>query len=218
MRMAPVPPILAIALLTIACERSADEADNAARDTTEMAAVSVQTLFRGIASTGEGGLTFVPCGTTDTVALADSAHVLQNVTANRSAEPHFVIVAGRRGTELAVEEVLYATTETFECHSDWSSFEYRAAGNNPGWLIEVMGPRVQLRREGGQTTEFSLAQNDSVQGRIRILADDTSQRRLELHLQQQACRNPVTGAYSAWSARARLGPETLNGCAMIGRQ
>jgi uncharacterized membrane protein len=202
-----------LATVALACSAAQDSnAGNAAVDSAGPAADTDSRMLRGLIPAHTRSVV-VPCGGTDTLQLQGSA---VDIPATDTGAV-FVMLAGlRRAGQFTVEQVLYTSNERFECFTDWSGFSYRATGQSPGWVAEVAGDQVVLRREGGAAFTWSAVQKDSTADALRFRATAADGGALELTLRQQSCRNPVSGARSAWSAQLVSGVDRLTGCAVPG--
>ena len=201
-----------LVISALACGGAQDREAGSAASASAPAVKADGRLLRGLIPAGTRSV-IVPCGGTDTLRLQGSA--LSLPASDTGAI--FVVLAGLRSAgQFMVEQVLYTSGERFECFTDWSGFAYRATGQSPGWVAEVTGDQVVLRREGGATFTWSALQKDSTSAAVRFTATSAEGRALELTLRQQPCRNPVSGAYSAWTAQLVSGAERLTGCAVPG--
>ncbi|MGH7471888.1 MAG: hypothetical protein ACRENP_28385, partial [Longimicrobiales bacterium] len=181
----------------MAC-RPPDQSKGTATHTDSSSAGWQPGFLRGLVTHQERP-TIVPCRGTDTLQLRELSPTLAGLRAPGDTGSQFVVVAGQRIVDqYTVDRVLYASKDRFECFADWSGFAYRATGRNPGWLAEVVGDRLVVRREGGATFTWPNVQMDSTADRIQFTASaDTGS--VQLTLQLQPCRNPVSLAYSAWT-------------------
>ena len=212
-----------IALLVLcACGRQADENPATTSDTTvqDVVAVAAPRFTRGIVLLGTPAR-ITRCGATDTIAFLDPGARLEAARAQlgaaaKASNELFIIAAARSAKpgELTIDEVLYASPEKFDCFTDWQSFDYRATGNNPGWVAEVRGDHVKLERQGAAPAEWNNATRDSTANRIRITASNGNA--FELLLERRSCANSVSGAYSAWSAQVTTAGVVLKGCSVTG--
>jgi uncharacterized membrane protein len=203
--------LVAALLMAAACRPSDDSRSTAtsARDSTPLARATRAGLLRGHS--------FVPCAGADTLQLGELPTALANLRAPGDTGAWFVVldVSARPDQRATVDRVHYASNERFECFADWSGFDYRATGQNPGWVAEVAGERLNLRREGGATSNWSGLQKDSTIDRVSFTAASAGGT-VQLTLHSRPCRNPVSRAYSAWTAALVSGPDRLSGCAVPG--
>jgi len=214
-----VPGIAAGALWLAACSTGDAPPDaNATADTLQTAAAPSPYL-RGIAIRGDTPR-FVRCGTTDTLRLVDASGTMPARRAGDDVEAIFTIVSGSVSDDSAVtiDRVVYASADRSQCYNDWSGFDYRATGNNPGWVAEVDGSSVHLRRQGDLNFRWSGVTKDSTDGRLRFTAPASGDAgALELVLEAEPCTDRTARTLSMWSARVRVGSDELRGCAVPGR-
>jgi uncharacterized membrane protein len=217
-----VKSIALIALLA-ACGKPASDESAAAGDTTpQRPAGPVASAFtRGIVQLGPP-VRITRCGGVDTLTVADAGGKLESArkqmsgTAQSSKELFIIATAQDANGQLTLADVLYASPEKFDCFTDWQSFDYRATGNNPGWVAEVRGNQVKLERQGADPAEWYNATRDSTANSLRIKAGGSDGKPFELLLERRACANSVSGAYSAWSAQATVAGVVLKGCSVNG--
>ena len=206
-----------LALLALACRGAQDKdaAATAAIDSASTDGTTEARLLRGLIPARARSVV-VPCGSADTLRLQTQSGALAGLPASDTGAVFVVLAGQRNANQLAVDQVLYTSGERFECFTDWSGFSYRATGQKPGWVAEVAGDQVVLRREGGATFTWSAVQKDSTPDAVRFKATAADGRALELTLRQQSCRNQATGAFSAWTAQLVSGTDRLAGCAVPG--
>jgi uncharacterized membrane protein len=110
--------------------------------------------------------------------------------------------------------VAYTSPEKFDCFTDWQAFEYRATGNNPGWVAEVLYGHIKLERQGAAPAEWNDARKDSAAQAVRITGAGPTT--FQLLLERRPCVNSVSGAYSVWSAQVTTSGVVLKGCSVHG--
>jgi hypothetical protein len=162
---------MAALIVVYGCGQQADDEPGTTSDTTVQDAVAVAEprFTRGIVLLGTAAR-ITRCGATDTIAFHDPGARLEAArgqlgAAAKASSELFIIAAARseKPGELKVDEVLYASPEKFDCFTDWQSFDYRATGNNPGWVAEVRDSHVKLERQGASPAEWNNATRDSTQ-------------------------------------------------------
>ena len=214
---------IALIALLAACGKPASDDAATAGDTTPQrpAGPATSAFTRGIVQLGPP-LRITRCGASDTLTLTDAGGKLelarkQLSSAAQSSKELFIIATAHDATgPIAIDDVLYASPEKFDCFTDWHSFDYRATGNNPGWVAEVRGNQVKLERQGADPAEWYNATRDSTANSVRIKAGAGDDKPFELLLERRACANSVSGAYSAWSAQATVAGTVLRGCSVNG--
>jgi uncharacterized membrane protein len=201
---------LLIALpLLVACESSARDSAVPAQDSAPPAPAQSD-VQHGIAARRNDRFDFVPCGATDTLRL-DASEPLASVITRLKPDSAGAFVIARLASRTHADSVFYATRDRFECHADWSSFDYRATGNDPGWVAEVKNSALHIRRQGARDTVAQITQASGP-----ALSFSTSGTpAITLVLTWQAC-SQGSGAHFGWSARLAVANTTLNGCAVRG--
>ena len=215
-----------IALLGLqACSKPADESASVSGDSVAQASPGVASagLTRAIVLLGSTPPRVTRCGATDTLSLADPGRTLEAARkqlggAAQASKELFIIARAQSpsSAQLTIDDLLYASPEKFDCFTDWRSFDYRATGNNPGWVAEVRGNHVKLERQNATPTEWNNATRDSTANGIRITASGADGKSFELLLERRGCANSVSGAYSAWSAQLTTAGTVLKGCSVNG--
>jgi putative lipoprotein len=187
-------------------------------------------IFRGFAVHGHEVRSFRPCGSDEALWAIDPQGTLWEV--HNELVPHrepyeevFAVVVGRTGpapTEglgaeypgrLDIDEVLHVAWEGFGCDTDWSAFDYRAYGNEPFWNVELSAARLRLNRLGSESRTWTDVRERTVENGVRFEGDEPP---IELTLVREPCRDSMSGAYFAMSARLVVGAEVLRGCALPG--
>jgi len=211
-----------VLLAAAACSKPADNEAAPATDTTHQrsSGAAASGLTRGIVQLGPPAR-ITRCGAADTLGLADAGAKLESARrqlsgAAQSSKELFIIARAHESSgELAIDDVFYASPEKFDCFTDWQSFDYRATGNNPGWVAEVRGNQVKLERQGAEPADWYNATRDSTANGMRISATADG-KSFELMLERRPCANSVSGAYSAWSAQVTTAGAVLKGCSVTG--
>src|SRR5262245_9212642 len=180
-------------------------------------------LTRGIVNVAVQPARITPCSAPDTLTVKDdsgriaAARKQLGAPAQSSTELFVIARTSSVGSnELRIDDVAYASPEKFDCFTDWQSFDFRATGNNPGWVAEVDGTHVKLERQGAAPAEWNNASRDSLADRILIHAGEGGGKQFELLLEKRRCVNSVSGAYSVWSAQVRTDGTVLKGCSVSG--
>ena len=207
---------LAVLLTAAACSTADVEPGTTAADSTSPTVALRSGLVRGLVMSSEPPV-FVPCGSTDTLRLVEPAAAPAGLRTAGDGGAAFAVLDGESTPDrrFVLDRVVYASNERHECFADWSAFTYRATGQNPGWVAEVAGDSLVLRREGGASFSWTRVQEDITADRIQFTAAGAAGA-VQLILQREPCRNPVSRAQSAWSARLVNGSVRLAGCAVPG--
>ncbi len=117
-----------------------------------------------------------------------------------------------------VEEVLYAApaSEARGCAEPAPTYVVAARGNEPFWSIEVANDQLTWRQpDAPQELVFDALDAESAEGTVGYQgsADGHS---IEVFVTAEPCRDSMSGAYFAYSARATFDDKQLTGCARIG--
>jgi uncharacterized membrane protein len=118
-----------------------------------------------------------------------------------------------------LEEVLYAGAQgqVRGCAEPAATYVVAARGTEPFWAVEV-GDSGIVWRQPDEPKEIALgaAQTQDAEGAVRYHASGNGHD-LELLVDAQICRDPMSGEYFAYSARAVLDTKEFSGCARVGR-
>ena len=85
---------------------------------------------------------------------------------------------------------------------------WRAAGNEPGWLLAAGGDSVTLKRPGQPDIVVPYTPLKLEGGRASFTAD-----KLTLRLDNTLCRDALANAVFGWTATVTANGQTLKGCA-----
>jgi uncharacterized membrane protein len=229
------------ALVLSACsERQAQPAEGAAEPAAPVPAdfpattESSLSLKRGVMSLSAERMTFRLCGDDAGLWVIDQTDgLLHEVFANEPEPLEIYVeahgerspvpagVADARGFPGAfiLEEVLYAAPpgEDQGCAAPAPTYIVRAHGNEPFWSIEITPEDKLIWRQPDEPRELTIDafQSEDVEGTVSY-SGAAQGHKLELLVDAQACRDSMSGAYFAYSARAAFDGEELKGCARIG--
>lgn len=222
-------PLAAALIVTTACGASRkSEPPQAGMPDVEPAGQVVS----GFAVHGHEVRAFRPCDTDEEVWAVDPSGLLWELHGDLALhrEPYeevFAIVEGYMGpapeegfgaeyaATLEIAGVLYMAREGMRCNVDLSSFRYRAFGNEPFWSVRVSGDGIVLKTPASDDLVWPDFTAREVDGGALLTADGTAGP-LELHVTAEPCRDSMSGAYYAYSARLRLGGKEFTGCVLKG--
>lgn len=118
-----------------------------------------------------------------------------------------------------LEEVLYAgmQSQVRGCDAPAENYIVAARGSEPSWSVEV-GDGGMVWRQPVEPKEIALGapQTQDAEGAVRYHASGSGHE-LQLMVDAQACRDPMSGEFFAYSARAVLDSKEFTGCARVGR-
>lgn len=118
-----------------------------------------------------------------------------------------------------LEEVTYAGVQgqVRGCDEAPPSYVVAARGSEPFWAIEV-GDNNIVWRQPTEPKEIALGapQTQDAEGTVRYHANGDGHE-LELLVDAQTCRDPMSGELFAYAARAVLDGKEFSGCARVGK-
>jgi len=198
-------------------------------------------ILRGAVSFADDVHTFRPCGEDEPLWIASGAELLGEAAAQFEA---FVVIEATSQqppaegpgaayrSAVAVESVLYFGQEGPSCDFAWDSFDYRARGNEPFWMLEVgdmpgnpnfktlawVRPGERGRLLGGFVEEVSPDGSSIRIARSGQGGDESEEgpELIELIMRREPCRDTMSGAYFGLSARFRYLGGTFTGCVLVG--
>ncbi|HEX7011220.1 MAG TPA: hypothetical protein VF161_00650 [Steroidobacteraceae bacterium] len=181
-------------------------------------------------------MTFRPCGEKDELWILDQTDgvLTQAFAAEADSGPTMLYIEayGERapvengvpeearayaGTFL-LEEVLYAGLESEGrgCQAPAPDYIVAARGSEPFWLVEVRQDAM-IWRQPDDPKEIVLGapQTENAEGAARYHAR-SGEHELHLMIDAHACRDPMSGEFFAYSAKALLNDKEFTGCARVG--
>ena len=199
----------------------------------ELPADSGLALKRGTLTLAAKQATFQPCGASTQLWVIDQTDgVLRQTFANepiplelyieahgeRTAVPDTIPAASAYPGAFILEEVLYATqpAETQGCKEGAPTYIVIARGNEPFWSVEVTADKMVWRQpESPAEVTINAPQSQDSEGTVGYVGA-ASGHKLELFIDAQPCRDSMSDAFFAYSARAVFDGKELKGCARIG--
>jgi uncharacterized membrane protein len=141
-------------------------------------------------------------------AYGERAPVSEDVAEARAYAGTFVL-----------EEVTYAGVQgqVRGCDEPAPSYIVAARGSEPFWAVEV-GDNGIVWRQPAEPKEIALGapQTQDAEGAVRYHASGNGHE-LELQVDAQTCRDPMSGELFAYAARAALDGKEFSGCARVGK-
>ena len=190
------------------CSSDGGHNQTAVPDTAPRPYRAVAGLMMGMLSRTGSDLLLVECSGADTLQLAEGTAG----TEIRSDTQVFAIVRlspGAGGPQ--VDHIAYQTAGRTDCFADFSTFDYRATGSNPGWVAEAVGSDLRIRRQGAADTVYRIVKRDSTTSELVLSGGQAT-----LSLTKQVCRSPTAGSTSALRAQLEVGDRLYSGCAIPG--
>jgi uncharacterized membrane protein len=189
-------------------------------------------LKRGTLSMTVERATFQPCGTSGQLWVIDQTDgVLRQVFADekkpfalyleaygeRTTLPAGAAAKGESGAFI-LEEVLYAAPlgEVRGCAEPEPNYVVAARGNEPFWAVEIAEDKLTWRQpDEPRELVFDAVQSEDAEGTVGY-SGTVDGHTIEVFFAAEPCRDSMSGAYFAYSARATFDGQELTGCARIG--
>jgi len=202
----------------------------------ELAADSSLSIKRGVLMLAQDRMTFRPCNEKVELWLLDQSDgVIRESFADEMQKGPAMLYVEAYGERAPVsediaearayagtfvlEEVLYAAVQAQVrgCDEPAPSYEVAARGSEPFWAVEVRDSGI-VWRQPGEPNEIALGapQTQDAEGAVRYHASGNGHD-LELLVDAQTCRDPMSGEFFAYSARAVLDTKEFSGCARVGK-
>lgn len=188
---------------------------------------------RGMVSLAAGKTTYRPCDEKADLWLLDQTEgALRQIFPNaneqtliyveaygeRTQTPQDIATARGYPGAFILEEVLYAaeSKEGESCSADAPPYVVAARGGDPSWSAEIREKEISWRqKEPATDVLLQIPAAADAEGTVsyRGVAEGFE---LEMEIEGQPCRDPQSGEYFAYSARASLNGKEFNGCARVG--
>jgi uncharacterized membrane protein len=136
----------------------------------------------------------------------------------RTTLPEGVDAARAYPGAFILEEVLYASPpgEGQGCNAPPPAYIVAARGNEPFWAVEVTAERMTWRQpDEPKEVVIEAPQSQDSEGTVGYTGRGGGHT-LELFVDADACRDSMSGAFFAYSARAVFDGKEFKGCARIG--
>ena len=118
-----------------------------------------------------------------------------------------------------LEEVTYAGVQgqVRGCDETAPGYVVAARGSEPSWAVEV-GDNSIVWKQPAEPKQIALGapQTQDAEGTVRYHASGDGHE-LELLVDAQTCRDPMSGELFAYAARAVLDGKEFSGCARVGK-
>jgi uncharacterized membrane protein len=202
----------------------------------EAPADSSLSIKRGIVMLAQDRVTFRPCDEKAELWLLDQSYGVMRETfagemqkgpamlyveayGERAPVAEDVAEARAYAGTFVLEEVTYAGLQgqVRGCDEPAASYIVAARGSEPFWAVEV-GDAGIVWRQPAQPKEIALGapQTQDAEGAVRYHASGDGHE-LDLLIDAQTCRDPMSGELFAYSARAVLDSTEFSGCARVGK-
>jgi uncharacterized membrane protein len=219
-----------------AAPSTAPSEPSASPTASEPPAESGLAIKRGVAVLAKDRVTFRPCNDkTEWWVVDQTDGLLQRAFKGESeASPLMLYIEayGERSTELPddpvasaysgtflLEEVLYAAVagSVKGCDQPAQTATVIARGQEPFWAVEVEETRMVWRQpEDPKEIVLGEPQMQDAEGAVRYQAE-SNEHRVELMVDTQDCRDPMSGEFFGFAAKATLDGKSFSGCARVGK-
>lgn len=200
----------------------------------ELPAQSSLEIKRGVVTLTVGRSTYRPCDEksdlwlldqTDGVlrqafpTLAEDATLYIEAYGERTQIPQDVAAARGYSGALILEEVLYAAQlkqDRSGCEAQQPAYIVAARGAEPFWSAEIYEKEILWRQsEAPQEITMQVPAVADAEGTVSYRGVSAGYE-LEMDIEGQPCRDPMSNEYFAYSARASFNGKEFNGCARVG--
>jgi uncharacterized membrane protein len=202
----------------------------------EAPADSSLSIKRGIVMLAQDRVTFRPCDEKAELWLLDQSDGVMRETfagemhkgpamlyveayGERAPVAEDVAEARAYAGTFVLEEVTYAGLQgqVRGCDEPAATYTVAARGSEPFWSVEV-GDAGIVWRQPSEPKEIALGapQTQDAEGAVRYHASGNGHE-LQLLVDAQTCRDPMSGELFAYSARAVLDSKEFTGCARVGK-
>jgi uncharacterized membrane protein len=189
-------------------------------------------VIKGFAIRGHEVGSFRRCGEDEHLWTIDPSGLLWELYEDLALhfEQHegvFAIVEGHLGPPpraglgasypgaLEVMRILYMAQEGFRCNLELDGFHYRAYGNEPFWAAWVSADGIVLKVPGREDQIWADIDEHPLDNGLLYTGTGPAGT-IEIRIIDEPCRDPMSGAYFAYSADVRQGSEKFVGCALKG--
>jgi putative lipoprotein len=179
---------------------------------------SMPRLARGQMMKQGDKLIFSPCRDRSYVMLEDVSpdrevtRALDSVGLESGKKLYVELLAVIDGGMIRASGLNQARTEG-RCQQPGGKEEsWRAAGNEPGWLLAVGDEAVALKRPGAADLRLPFKVSGNEGGATRIEAAGEG-KHLAVAFERRMCHDPMADSVFGWTATVNVNGETLKGCA-----
>jgi uncharacterized membrane protein len=189
-------------------------------------------LIRGLYAFGHEVRALRPCGEDDDLWVIDSSGALQKVheslVGSLEGSPRvFVIATGRTGPAPAegfgadyagavtIDEIIYVAFEGYRCDFDVTRFVFRAYGNEPFWMVEVLPEGMTQSHPGRPAVTRPEVSREKV-GDTLVFRGLGSDQTGILTISPGPGYDSMSGAYHGHLATFETAGEKFEGVAMRG--
>lgn len=173
-----------------------------------------------------------PCGEDEDVWVIDPTGVLvkqfRQLTGGLQGDARISVIAtGRKGPAPAegfgadypgsviIDEVIYAALEGYGCDFDLTGFVFRAYGNEPFWMVEVMPGAMRFSQPGSPEVIWPQVAGER-QGNVMIFRGSGGEKSATLTIEPEPGYDNMSGSYFHHGARFDLDGDIFTGTALRG--
>lgn len=189
-------------------------------------------LIRGLYAFGHEVRALQPCGEVEDLWVIDSSGTLKAahgaLAGSMTDAPRvFVVATGRTGPapddgfgedyagSVTIKEVIYVALEGHGCDFDLTRFVYRASGNEPFWMVEVLPEGMTFSRPGYPTVTWPGVSREATTDQL-VFTGSGGDQPGHLTIAPGPAYDSMSGAYHGHRADFELGGEKFAGVAMRG--
>jgi len=190
---------LLLALLFVGCGKSS-RPDQAPSE--PVAPPTEIRLLTGSITPAESGWTLTSCDQSTTWSILDPVRNLDNALGFAS-----IYAKGSNEAGWAIEHVNYLPFEGFDCQFDWEGVLWRAAGNEPFWMAELMEDGLSIRLPGSEMWAIPV---EVAEGPV------FTGQGIMLRFTDEACADTMVDTLYGWKTELSVGEDTYVGCGFEG--
>jgi uncharacterized membrane protein len=189
-------------------------------------------IIRGHYTFGHEVRALRPCGEDEDLWVIDRTDLLpelfRQLVGPLKGDPRISVIAtGTTGPSQAdgfgaqypgtvfIDEVIYAALEGFECDFDVTGFVFRAFGNEPFWMVEVLPGSMRLIRPGSPELTWPGVSEEK-KGDVIVLAGTGGEISGSLTIEPGPGYDNMSGSYFHHKANFDLDGEIFSGAALRG--
>jgi uncharacterized membrane protein len=180
-------------------------------------------FVRGVVSKDADGFAMTPCYSQERRQLSDPRELLAkrfDTQPSGVGLPVYMEVKAEQGVNLVwrVDDVMIAGGGSNMCHVNLSNINFRAQGNNPLWLADILPDSIRVQSyQKLQTLNFPIGEPTGERGVWESVLKNTNGQshtlRLEVH--EQPCIDALN-IWHSWNAKMELDGIFFQGCAREG--
>lgn len=214
--------LLTLALLCVTPLATYLSNETSASTTSQMLAATPEQRLLGYGVRSEGGFRFKLCGQKKLyrVFFEPKAQNFISSFLERNTHEFFIDAWGTMQSDasIRISRMERAYQEGTACKETLSSFLFKARGNEPFWALTISKESIRFERPAEATPykgPYSLVREEN---NVRHYRTKTETGHLDVILSEKLCRDDMTGALAAWTAKVSFDKKTWTGCAYAGSE